>query len=480
MFKSIRFKLVIWHSITLLIILSVFSIIIYNNLKKNLYENIDIFLQLRGEGISDAIETYFEIQKIDINDTQKIYNKSFLNILNTLINQTYDPKLSSIEVKIIKPNGELISESKNALNIPDISEENLNELIKGNAIYDTFYFTNEEGKKYIFRYYATPAKYNGKIISIIQVWRPMFHTEFALKHLREIIILWVPLIVLLTMTVGMFFAKIALSPVHSIIETIKQITAENFKLRIKPPNTKDEIRELADIFNEMLNRLEDSFISQKRFIQDISHELKTPLTILKGELEVALRKARTPNEYAAILQSNLEETERIYRMIEDLLTLAKFDNREIKLIKEATDLKNIIETITKDMSREILKKNIRLEFQFTQDNFIIMADKFQIRRALLNIIDNAIKYSKENGFIKIYLYKEKKNIILKIEDNGIGIRESDLPNIFKRFYRADTSRSSPGFGLGLSITKNILDAHNYKIKIESEFDKGTVFTIIFS
>lgn len=479
MFKSVRFKLTFYYTLTLLIVLSLFSFIIYNNLKNSLYEHMDMLLQLRGEGIADALETYMEAEGFSFEDLKSLKNnKKIAKIAENLIrNSRYDPKMSPIEVKIIDSEGALLAYSKDIADIPPISENSWNELIEGNAIYDSFNLMSDENKKYSFRYYATPARLDKHTAYIVQVWRPMYQTELALRHLMNIIVLWVPLIVILTMTVGLFFARIALRPVHEMSAAMRKISADNFKIRIMPPNTKDEIRELADIFNEMLDRLEDSFISQRRFIQDVSHELKTPLTIIKGELEVALKKARSVNEYTAILQNNLEEAEKINRIVQDLLTLAKFDNRDIELDMKKVNLEDLLYSIVEDLSRAIAEKKIAVKTSLKE--LYIDADYSQLRRAFLNIIDNAIKYSPDGGEIKISTEDKGNEIAVIIEDNGAGISEKDLPHIFKRFYRADSSRSTSGFGLGLSIAKNIFDAHKATINVKSSQGRGSVFSIIF-
>ena len=479
MFTSARFKITFWYTITLFITLSIFSLLIYNSMRNTLYENLDRLLAFRGEGVSDAIEAYVETEELETGRLPKSHVKSgtFIKIVQPMLTgEAYDPTLTAIEVRVLDLKGNLLAGSPGSASAPEIPPHSLADALKGDASYETI---KVEGEDTVLRSYTTPASGPKGTLYIVQAYRSLYHTEFALKKLRSMITFLLPLIVLFTGAVGMVFARIALKPVHGMITTIRQITAENLSLRIKPPGTRDEIRELADIFNDMLARLEDSFKSQKRFIQDVSHELKTPLTIIKGELEVALKRARSAQEYTSILQSNLEETDKIARIVENLLTLAKFDNREVSLKISKMELAPVIRGLAEDLSSVAEKKNVEIIVSLADELPEIDADKDQIRRALLNILDNAVKYTGAGGRITMEAGRERGGVTARITDTGAGIPEADMPHIFKRFYRADASRASAGFGLGLAIAKSIIDAHGAEITVKSSPGEGSVFTINF-
>ena len=479
MFNSARFKITFWYTTTLFITLSIFSFLIYNSMKLGLEENLDKLLAFRAEGVADAIEAYMETEELETGRLPRGHAKSgtFIKIVQPMLTgEAYDPTLTAIEVRVLDPEGHVLAGSPGSANAPAIPSHSLEDARKGDAAYETI---DQDGGETVLRSYATPAAGPDGALYIVQAYRSLYHTEFALKHLRSMITLLLPLIVLFTGAVGMVFARIALTPVHGMITTIRQITAENLSLRITPPDTRDEIRELADIFNDMLARLEDSFISQRRFIQDISHELKTPLTIIKGELEVALKRARSAQEYASILQSNLEETDKIARIVENLLTLAKFDNKEVSLKISKTALLPLINGLAEDLSALAAKKQVTVAVSIPDDLPEIDADKDQLRRALLNILDNAIKYTGAGGHITMEADRERGGVTARVSDTGSGIPEADMPHIFKRFYRADASRASAGFGLGLAITKAIVDAHGAQISVKSSPGEGSVFTVFF-
>ena len=482
MFKSVRFKIAVWYALALSITLSVFSLLIYDNMKKNLYDNLDRLLAFRAEGVADAIEAYMETEKLETGRLPRddVKSGTFIKVIQPMLSgDSYDPKLTAIEVRVLDPHGKLLAGSPGSAAAPAVPVHSLEDAGKGDAAYETASEPGADGGENILRSYTTPAAGPDGTLYIVQAYRSLYHTEFALKNLRSMMTLLVPLIVLFTGAVGMVFARMALNPVHGMTTTIRQITAENLSMRITPPGTRDEIRELADIFNDMLARLEDSFTSQKRFIQDVSHELKTPLTIIKGELEVALKKARSAQEYASILQSNLEETDKIARIVDNLLTLARFDNREVRLDLSKVALSPLIRNLAEDLSAVAAKKQVVLSVSVPDGLPEIAADRNQLRRALINILDNAIKYTGAGGRITLEAGRERGGVLARISDTGQGIPEADLPHIFKRFYRADASRASAGFGLGLAIAKSIVDAHGAEIEVKSSPGQGSVFTVFF-
>ena len=194
-------------------------------------------------------------------------------------------------------------------------------------------------------------------------------------------------------------------------------------------------------------------------------------------MEVALKRERSVSEYRDILESNLDEINKISRILESLLALARFDSDAVTLNKEATDISVMIKEILSDIEILALQKNIEITvMSFAGDN-IVNIDRERMRRVFYNIFDNAIKYSNENGKIEVDIKRLGEEVLIKISDTGQGISEEDIPYIFDRFYRADKARCSEGFGLGLSIAKSIVKAHGGNIEVRSRIDEGSTFTI---
>lgn len=483
-FKTIRFKIILWYTSALTIIISLFSLSLYSNFKNNLYEDLNDLLQSKADGIADSIDTYWETEKLDALKAgikqdvfSKINNINFVKITRRWVKEkSNDPKLMNIIVQIFDAAGNNIVSSKNIPNIMALSEESLRPVLKGNSHFDNFNIELPDRKILSLRALTIPVIENDKVAYIVQVTSPLTQLVAALNRLRFILLLLLPAAIFLTGIVALFLAEFTLNPLKKIIKTVRQITAENLKLRIDLPDTKDEIKRLADTFNEMLTKLDQSFSLQQQFIHDISHELRTPLTILKGELEVTLKKVRSQEEYESILFSSLEELNKINSIIENLLMLARFENREASLEIKPLDLGRLIQNILDDIKILSVQKGIQINF-LPQEGIILEADEKQLRRVILNILDNAIKYTAENGKIFVTIEKSSNTAKIKINDTGIGMAKENLPFIFDRFYQVDKSRNANGFGLGLSIAKAIIEVHKGKIEVESRPNQGTAFII---
>jgi signal transduction histidine kinase len=200
------------------------------------------------------------------------------------------------------------------------------------------------------------------------------------------------------------------------------------------------------------------------------------LTIIRGEIEVALKKERIPVDYQAVLRSSLEEIQRISIIVENLLVLSRYDSQEVPLDKKHFSVTALLQDIIADVKLIADKKGLAIELS-ADGGYSITADEGQLRRAFLNIIDNAIKYTPAQGRISIAIEKNVAGVQVRLSDSGPGISKENLPFIFNRFFRVDKSRSSEGFGLGLSIAKSILQAHTATISVDSEYGKGTTFIV---
>jgi heavy metal sensor kinase len=464
--------------------LSLFSSLVYIGFKRVLYEDIDDLLNSRAEGIADSIDTYWEAEKIDAGAKaapavlfSKVNNINFAKIAQHWVEErSNDPKLLNIFVQIFDVNGKLIASSKNIAEIHALSAQVDTTTLGNKPHAATLSTISTDNKPFLLRMFTLPVNENGRIAYIVQVANPLSQITQPLNRLRVNLFLILPLTVFCTGMLGAFLARMTLRPIEQMVRTIRQISEENLKLRVQIPETNDEIRRLADTFNDMLAKLDYAFSSQKQFIQDVSHELKTPLTILKGELEVTLKKMRSAEEYQDILSSSLEEINKLSLLIENLLALSRFDSKVMKLDTKRFDLCAVVNAVVRDMEILASQKNIRIALDLSPSVFV-ETDEKHIRRAILNVLDNAIKYTPSLGTMTVKLGKEGEQAKVSITDTGPGIPEEELPHIFDRFYRVDKSHSSQGFGLGLSITKSIVEAHHGTVEAESQLGKGTTFSI---
>jgi len=229
-----------------------------------------------------------------------------------------------------------------------------------------------------------------------------------------------------------------------------------------------------------LKPIKENMERERKFISDVAHELRTPLAIMKTELEVSLKDPKiNKKQLLSVLQSNLEEVERLTKLAEDLLYIFRLEINEVDSNLERISIKDISEKVIKLMTPYAKKKEIDIELQTSEDLYIL-GNPEEIRRILFNLIKNAIDYNKYKGKLKVRFIKDNKYLVLEIEDTGIGIPKDEIPLIFNRFYRVDKSRSSQiqGTGLGLSIVKGIVDKYNGKIIVESKLGEGTIFKIL--
>ena len=484
--KSIRFKFFFWYVIILAVTFSLFSIILYSNLKASLYKKSDELLLSRAEGVAGSIDTYWETEKLEAEKSgitsavfSKINNSNFKKIAQRWVKEkTNDPQLLNIMIQVYGPSGELIAFSQSPQAQISLSQQALGYALKGSNYFDNRQIGLKKDELLPIRILTIPVIENSRVAYIVQVASPLATVYGALSRLRIILFVLLPLTVCAaSMAAGEFLTSITLKPISKMIHTARQITKSgNMELRIKLPESKDEIRQLADTFNDMLDKINKSFISQKQFIQDISHELRTPLTIVKGELEVTLKKKRFVDEYPSILRSNLEEINKISRIVDNLLMLARFDSEGVALKRESLDLLQLIKDILGDVEMLATHKGILINL-LAKERLIMDGDKERLSRVFLNLFDNAIKYTPENGRLTLELEKKNNTAVIKISDSGIGIVDEDLPFIFDRFYRGDKSRSSAGFGLGLSIARSIVQAHHGRIEAESKPNQGATFII---
>jgi len=275
---------------------------------------------------------------------------------------------------------------------------------------------------------------------------------------------------------GLFIVNTMLKPIKKISQTISKLSESNLLKSHIDENVASELKPLAVAFNRTFERLDNVFVRQKQFVGDVSHELKTPLSVILMETEMALRKQRSLQEYIDTINQIKDSAVHMKGIIETLLKLISIENTKL-IEKKTCNIKEMMHKSIALLKQQLEKK--RIVFSITGDTFFIEADETLITEVFLNLLDNAIKYNKENGTIDIEINPDKKTV--EITDSGIGIPEKDLDKIFDKFYRSDPSRSKTieGLGLGLSLVKEILDLHKAEIKIKSTPNIGTKVIILF-
>jgi heavy metal sensor kinase len=286
----------------------------------------------------------------------------------------------------------------------------------------------------------------------------------------------------MTVLVGAWIARRALQPVADIITEVREITdGRTLHRRLPVPMVRDELTRLAETLNEMMSRLERSFAALRRFTADASHELKTPLTVLRSGVERALRTEGLPRDTLATLEETLQEVNRMTELVDALLTLARADEGRAPLHREPVDLRAIVEEAQETGELLAEQAGVTMEVRAPDEPVIVPVDRTRVRQLLLNLLTNAVKYTPPGGSVSVELARDDGRVIIAVTDTGVGIAPGDLPHIFDRFWRADTARTRtgerPGAGLGLAICKWIAEAHGGTIDAASRPGRGSRFTV---
>lgn len=287
-----------------------------------------------------------------------------------------------------------------------------------------------------------------------------------------------PVLLLLAVIGGYWLAGRALKPVHKIAEAAAQISqGRDLNKRINLGNGSDELHELADVFNEMFGRLDHAFKVEQQFTSDASHELRTPMSVIMAQCEYTLEQTRTPEEYREALLVIQRQGGKMSRLIEDMLCFARMEQKGSSYPKEMLDFSELTEDTCRDMAL-LRTDNITLTWKVEPD-ISINGNRTLLTRLLVNLIGNAYRYGKENGSIEVCLSRDEK-IILTVKDDGIGIPADKQKRIFERFYRAETSRTTDGTGLGLAMVREIAEYHGGSTGISSEEGIGSTLSVTFS
>lgn len=273
---------------------------------------------------------------------------------------------------------------------------------------------------------------------------------------------------------GRVIATKALEPVDRLTRAARAITSRNLAERVEVPPSHDELAHLAETFNQMIARLHEAFARERRFTEDAAHELRTPLAILRSDLEIALRRERSAEEYRQVLQRGLEEILRLDKLAEDLLLLASSESGQAVLERAPLRLDLLGREVFEQIRSRAEARRLDLTLQDSGDPLLVLGDERRLRQLLLNLLENALKFTLAGGRITLRLSRTPTRARLEVEDTGCGIPPEDLPHIFERFYRRPAKEAS-GSGLGLAISRWIVEAHGGRIWAESEVNRGSRF-----
>lgn len=451
---SIRWRLTFWYSAVVALLLVIFGGLVYGMIRQYLLAQTD------AEVVAEMLEYQREVENSQEIDALNSQLRSFFNV-----HEDYQFELSTLDGKRL-----IATRSLGQQALVGARDDDDRELKLQTETLD------ELGRHRVANQVVQGP--GGPLQIAIAV--PTAPTERMLNRFL-LILCSVGGVVLLGATVaGAFMAKRALAPVESIRASADRITAEKLSQRIPVANADDELGKLAATFNQMLERLESSFQEMRRFTDDAAHELRTPITVLRSGLEVALRNARSAEEYRESLASALEDVVRLCRLSEQLLTLAREDAEPHGEHRMPVHLDELIRSAVNPLQSMMDENSVSIQIRDLSGLFV-SGVPHRLQRLWVNLLENAVKYTPAGGNIDVSGYSTEKSVSVVVADSGNGIPPNQLDRVFDRFYRVDVSRTGAtgGAGLGLTICRSIVVSHGGQIEIESEPGQGTRVIVMF-
>lgn len=478
---TIRLRLTLWYTALLGATLILFSIIVYSSLYTTLRAQME---QNAAQQAADMVNALTQQLQLDV-----------LIIRNNPTDVSF-PEVelfaNSVGVQVTGMDGKILKRSENLgeIDLPEMTES-LSAVAAGNT---HSLYTAPVGDVR-FMVYSAPLWVDGEIVAAVQIIQPVQASTTTLNQVSRYLVLGTAISLIMAAIVGAFLARRALEPIDAITNTAGAITrTRDLGKRIQIADNASEVGRLAATFNDMLDRIQQLFMTQDRLIGDVSHELRTPLTTVQGNLELLQRIASAPGaaggeralEVNALLNETLievqAETQRMSEMISDLLLLAQADSGALQLQWGPVELDTLLLDVYRQTRRlaDHYKGAGELEVRLgSEDQAIVQGDRDKLRQVLLNLAENAVKYTPSGGVITLGLSHEDEGVCLYVQDTGIGISEEQQQLIFERFYRTDKARSRElgGTGLGLSIAQSIAQAHAGRISVESRLGEGSTFSL---
>ncbi len=446
--KTFRLRLTLLYTVVVVLIFSVFAFVIYLEYRKGLLDTVDNNL-LR----SANAELKKGLDPKELTDSEAIikkYGKEYYLVVNQ--------------------NEQVIISAFNRDRIGRQDRTSMDDAFRGAVRYVTAEYV---GAHFRILYYPISD------MDILRVADSLDNSENALEGLVRLFVFIFPFILGTSLVMSWFLAGKSLDPVIKIRSLAEEIRRGRFGQRINMGVKGREIDDLVVIFNEMLDSIQRSIEAQKRFTSDVSHEIRSPLTSLRGSIEVALRKRRPPEEYEEVLRNNLSDILRLSRITDNLLFLARADNNIHELRMQWFELDRLLENNVIRLRPKAESAGLAISEEY-QEHIEMRGDIDLLEQAFANLIDNAIKYTPQGGSVSVCAREADGSMIITVSDTGLGIPEEDVDHIFDRFYRVNKERSRKlgGTGLGLAITKWIVTSHGGTITVESAVGRGSKFSVV--
>jgi heavy metal sensor kinase len=449
---NIRWRLTLWNTLALAVVLLGFSALVYSLLARGLYQQVDHALVVEHQQLKQderlAVDPAGRL-RYWIDEFQE--HEKFFCVVYDGQGKVYarTPELAEASVPPPAPPGTGETQFDNAT-LPIIGHQ---------------------------RVLTGRLRLGGEEFTVVHL-APLESVDRELGHLLKGLAMAVPGALLISGGLAYLLARKALGPMEQLHRATEQITADRLDRRLPLANASDELGRLTQTINAMIARLERSFAEVRRFTADASHELRTPLAAIRTEAEVALAKPLTLADHQQLLDSILEEVERLTQLTDQLLALSREDAGTVKLVSETVDLAALLCAVVETMRPLAEVKGINLQAEY--DGVLwVRGDEVRLRQVFYNLLDNAIKYTLEGGTVEVRVGQQDRAAVVMVRDTGAGIPVEHLPHVFDRFYRVDKARGrgQGGTGLGLSIARSIVVAHGGMVELESTPGQGTTCTV---
>jgi len=448
MLRSLKSRLTVLYVAILAVILLAFAVALYFTARRDLYGDFEDSIRRQARGFAK-----FSFENFDRLQTDPILFESYLGELGAS-GAVFDAS----GAKLFGPSG-----------APGFD--------RARAAEDGRFRAEVGGKRYRFVVETardpTGAEY--RVVFGIQEER----VGRRLERMLLFFAIFIPALLLIAWYVGRVFVRGALSPVDTLRKQAESIQRSNLSQRVPIPKTRGEIRDLAITLNDMLGRLERAFDQVNAFTSNASHELKTPLANLRGEIELALEREADVAAYQRLLASGAEEVSRMTHIVDNLLLLAQLDSKQAILRRDPVDLGEVAKQAAAELEPIGADKGVTVRGAMLEPGVRVSGDEVALRRVFMNLLENGVKYGREGSEVKVTVWREGSSARVEIADTGVGIPAESLPHLFDRFYRVDRgrSRSPVGHGLGLSITRSLVEAHGGTITVASREGVGTTFHV---
>jgi two-component system, OmpR family, heavy metal sensor histidine kinase CusS len=453
---SIGFRLTLWYLAIFAAAQLAFGLGMWIILRRNLYRVADEELQAQVEDLTRFLQaqkknaTVAKLQE-EVAEAYVIeHSGDFLQIIDSEGNWIF--RAASLQRSAVSP------ENPSAIQKPSYQDRPL------------------AGRP--FRFVTARLAVNSRVYAM-QTAVPMDQVLRTLSLFRRYLLMFAPLLLLAAASGGYWLSRKALSPVDVLTQNARNISGSNLSARLEVPRTGDELQRLSDTLNEMLGRIESAFLRVTEFTADASHELRAPISLIRTEAEIALRRSRGATEYRDALRHILLEAERTTMLVEELLSLARADcGREI-LNLVPLDMNALVAATGQEWQQLIEARNLRFSTTAASREIPVLADRVAMQRLIAILLDNAVKYTPAAGVVELHVEQKDQSVIIRVCDSGIGIAKKDQSKIFERFYRVDKARSREfgGAGIGLAIAQWIVQQHHGSITVQSSLGCGSTFLV---